>query len=83
MLIKIQPSKYSQIQDDSFHIRGSMCKILKHHKMGYDRDTFYKLALEKFPRWIDAESFDKAINDLIMELKSMFMCLNCAFNSEK
>lgn len=70
MLIKIQPSKYDvetfyQMQDDTFHIQGTMCKILKHHKMGYDRETFYKLVLGKFPRWIDTESFDKAINDLI------------------
>lgn len=69
-LIKIQKSKYNAqmyylMRDDTFHIRGVMCQLLKHHKPGYDLETFYKLSLEKFPRWIDMESFEKAIGFLV------------------
>ena len=77
-LLKIQPSKYDvetfyQMQDDSLYIQGVMCKLLKHHKTGYDHETFYTLALEKFPRWVDNESFDKAISYLTTR---NYICFN-------
>lgn len=71
---KHSPKHIHERDDDKLYARAVVVRLLKHHKPGYDYDSLYSLACEKYIRSIDKDIFKYIIRKLIrkgyIELKN-------------